>query len=108
MHVLVVGKPSPLVMLLGATGCTAQAALTWEEAVQNMGGFAPRAVLAVVGDSGDLEAAAEGRKRLNLPVIAVCAQGVVYPADTAAVIDGVLGLPLELDDLRHILAHVLH
>jgi hypothetical protein len=107
-HVLVVGKPSPLVMLLGATGCTAQAALTWEDAVQDAGHFAPRVVLAVISDNSDLDAAVEGRGRLGLPVIIICQHGVGCPADKASSVDGVLGLPLDLDDLRHILARILH
>jgi hypothetical protein len=106
--VLVVGKPSPLVMLLGATGCTAQAVLTWEEAAQDMAHFAPRVLLAVIGDSSDLDAAVEGRRRLGLPVIVICQQGVGCPADKASSIDGVLGLPLDLDDLRRMLTRVLH
>ena len=106
--VLVVGKPSPLVMLLGTTGCTAQAVLTWEEAAQDMAHFAPRVLLAVIGDSSDLDAAVEGRRRLGLPVIVICQQGVGCPADKASSIDGVLGLPLDLDDLRRMLTRVLH
>ncbi|MHB8106906.1 MAG: nitrogen regulation protein NR(II) [Candidatus Cryosericum sp.] len=107
-HVLVVGKPSPLVMLLGAAGCTAQAALTWEDAVQDAGHFAPRGVLAFIGDNSDLDAAVEGRRRLGLPVIVICQQGVGCPADKGSAVDGVLGLPLDLDDLRRILTRVLH
>ncbi|HEY5001037.1 MAG TPA: hypothetical protein VII15_04290, partial [Candidatus Cryosericum sp.] len=106
-RVLVVGKPSPLVMLLGATGCTAQAALTWEDAEQDVTHFAPRVVLAVIGDSSDLDAAVEGRGRLGLPVILICQHGVGCPADKASSVDGVLGLPLDLDDLRRMLARVL-
>ena len=106
-HVLVVGKPSPLVMLLGATGCTAQAALTWEDAVQDAARFAPSVVLAVIGDSSDLDAAVKGRGRLGLPVIVICPQGVGCPADKASSIDGVLGQPLDLDDLRQMLVRVL-
>jgi hypothetical protein len=107
-HVLVVGKPSPLVMLLGATGCTAQAASTWKDAEQDVTHFAPRVVLAIIGDNSDLDAAVEGRERLGLPVIVICRQGVGCPADKASSVDGVLGLPLDLDDLRHILARILH
>ncbi|MHB8070493.1 MAG: sensor histidine kinase [Candidatus Cryosericum sp.] len=107
VHVLVVGRPSPLVMLLGPTGCVAQAATTWDEAAQAATVFAPRAVLAVIGDSGDLQMAVEGRKRLNVPVIAVCAQGIGCPPETAAAIDGVVGLPLELADLRRVLGRAL-
>ncbi len=107
IRVLVVGKPSPLVMLLGATGCTAQAAATWDEAVQSVAGFAPRAILAVIADNNDLQAAVEGRKRMNLPVIAVCTQGVSCPPEMVAAVDGVLGLPLELDGLRHMLVRTL-
>jgi hypothetical protein len=107
VHVLVVGRPSPLVMLLGPTGCTAQAVTTWDEAAQRVTDFAPRAFLAVAGDAADLQAAVEGRKRLNIPVIAVCAQGIGCPPETAAAIDGVVGLPLELADLRRLLACVL-
>ena len=107
-RVLVVGKPSPLVMLLGATGCTAQAALTWEDAEQDAARFAPRVVLAVIGDSSDLDAAVEGRGRLGLPVILICQHGVGCPADKASSVDGVLGLPLDLDDLRRMLSRVLH
>jgi hypothetical protein len=106
-RVLVVGKPSPLVMLLGATGCTAQAALTWEDAAQDVARFAPSVVLAVIGDSSDLDAAVEGRRRLGLPVIVICPQGVGCPADKASSIDGVLGQPLDLDDLRRMLTRVL-
>jgi hypothetical protein len=106
-RVLVVGKPSPLVMLLGATGCTAQASLTWEDAAQDREHVAPRLVLAVIGDSSDLDAAVEGRRRLGLPVIVICQHGVGCPADKASSVDGVLGLPLDLDDLRHMLARVL-
>jgi signal transduction histidine kinase len=106
-RVLVVGKRSPLVMLLGATGCTAQAALTWEDAAQDVAHFAPRVVLAVIGDSSDLDAAVEGRGRLGLPVIVICQHGVGCPADKASSIDGVLGLPLDLDDLRRMLTRVL-
>jgi hypothetical protein len=106
-HVLVVGKPSPLVMLLGATGCTAQAALTWEDAEQDVAHFAPRVLLAVIGDSSDLDAAVEGRRRLGLPVIIICQHGVGCPADKALSVDGVLGLPLDLDDLRQMLVRVL-
>jgi hypothetical protein len=107
-RVLVVGKPSPLVMLLGATGCTAQASLTWEDAAQNTAHVAPSVVLAVVSDSSDLDAAVEGRGRLGLPVIVICQHGVGCPADKASSVDGVLGLPLDLDDLRRMLARVLH
>jgi len=106
-HVLVVGRPSPLVMLLGPTGCTAQAVTTWDEAAQRVMDFAPRAFLAVAGDAADVQAAVEGRKRLNTPVIVVCAQGVDCPPESAAAIDGVVGLPLELDDLRRFLGRVL-
>jgi signal transduction histidine kinase len=106
-HVLVVGKPSPLVMLLGATGCTAQVALTWEDAEQDVTHFAPSVVLAVIGDSSDLDAAVKGRGRLGLPVIAICPQGVSCTADKASSIDGVLGQPLDLDDLRQMLVRVL-
>lgn len=106
MRVLVVGKTSPVAMLLGATGCTTQTASTWDEAVQSTAGFVPRAVLAVIGEREDLQAAVEGRKRLGLPVVAVCAKGVDCPPDIAAMLDGVLGLPLELDDVRHILTRV--
>jgi len=106
-RVLVVGKPSPLVMLLGATGCTAQAALTWEDAARNVAHFAPRLILAVIGDSSDLDAAVEGRGRLGLPVIVICQHGVGCPADKASSIDGLLGLPLDLDDLRRMLTRVL-
>ena len=94
-------------MLLGATGCTAQAALTWEDAVQDAGHFTPSVVLAVIGDSSDLDAAVKGRGRLGLPVIAICPQGVGCPADKASSIDGVLGQPLDLDDLRQMLVRVL-
>ena len=97
---LVVGKPSPLVMMLGATGCTAQAVLTWDDAARDVATFAPHVVLAVVGESADLDAAVEGRRRLGLPVIVICPQGVGCPADKASSVDGVLGLPLDLDDLR--------
>jgi signal transduction histidine kinase len=107
-RVLVVGKPSPLVMLLGATGCTAQAALTWEDAEQDAANFAPRVLVAVIGDSSDLDAAVEGHRRLGLPVIVVCQHGVGCPADKASSVDGVLGLPLDLDDLRRMLTRVLH
>ena len=107
-RVLVVGKPSPLVMLLGATGCTAQASLTWEDAAQNTAHVAPSVVLAVVSDSSDLDAAVEGRGRLGLPVIVICQHGVGCPADKASSVDGVLGLPLDLDDLRRMLTRVLH
>jgi hypothetical protein len=107
-HVLVVGKPSPLPMLLGATGCTAQTALTWEDAAQDVARFAPGVVLAVIGDSSDLDAAVEGRGRLGLPVILICQHGVGCPADKASSVDGVLGLPLDLDDLRRMLTRVLH
>jgi len=107
-RVLVVGKPSPLVMLLGATGCTAQAALTWKDAEKDAANFAPRVLLAVIGDSSDLDAAVEGRRRLSLPVIVVCQHGVGCPADKASSVDGVLGLPLDLDDLRRMLTRVLH
>jgi len=106
-RVLVVGKPSPLVMLLGATGCTAQAVLTWEDAAQDVAHFAPLVVLAVIGDSSDLDAAMEGRGRLGLPVIVICQHGVGCPADKASSVDGVLGLPLDLDDLRRLLTRVL-
>jgi hypothetical protein len=106
-RVLVVGKPSPLVMLLGATGCTAQASLTWEDAAQDREHVAPHLVLAVIGDSADLDAAVEGRRRLGLPVIVICQHGVGCPADKASSVDGVLGLPLDLDDLRHMLTRVL-
>jgi signal transduction histidine kinase len=106
-RVLVVGKPSPLVMLLGATGCTAQAVLTWEDAAQDLAHFAPNIVLAVIGDSSDLDAAVEGRGRLGLPVIVICQHGVGCPADKASSIDGVLGLPLDLDDLRRMFTRVL-
>jgi len=106
-RVLVVGKPSPLVMLLGATGCTAEAVLTWEEAAQDVVRFAPRVVLAVIGDNSELDAAVEGRGRLGLPVVAIFQHGVGCPADKASLIDGVLGLPLDLGDLRQMLTHVL-
>jgi len=106
-RVLVVGKPSPLVMLLGATGCTAQAASTWKDAVQDVEHFAPRLVVAVIGDSSDLDAAVEGRKRLGLPVIVICPRGVGFSADKATLVDGVLGLPLDLDDLRRMLTRAL-
>lgn len=106
-HVLVVGKPSPLVMMLGATGCSAQAVLTWEDATREVATFAPQVVLAVIGESADLDAAAEGRRRLGLPVIVVCPHGVACPADKVPSLDGVLGLPLDLDDLRRILTRVL-
>jgi hypothetical protein len=106
-RVLVVGKPSPLVMLLGATGCTAQASLTWEDAAQSTAHVAPSVVLAVISDSSDLDAAVEGRGRLGLPVIVICQHGVGCPADKASSVDGVLGLPLDLDDLRHMLTRVL-
>ncbi|MCX6084423.1 MAG: hypothetical protein NT102_05610 [Caldiserica bacterium] len=105
--VLVVGKPSPLAMLLGATGCTAQAALTWEDAAQDVVHFAPRVVLAVIDNSSELDAAVEGRGRLGLPVIIICRHGVGCPADKASSVDGVLGLPLDLDDLRRMLTRVL-
>ncbi len=107
-RVLVVGKPSPLVMLLGTTGCTAQAASTWKDAVQDVEHFTPHLVVAVIGDSSDLDAAVEGRRLLGLPVIVICPQGVGCPPDKASSIDGVLGLPLDLDDLRHMLTHALH
>jgi hypothetical protein len=106
-RVLVVGKPSPLAMLLGATGCTAQAALTWEDAARDVAHFAPRVLLAVIGDNSDLDAAMEGRQRLGLPVIVICQHGVGCPADKASSVDGVLGLPLDLDDLRRLLTRVL-
>ena len=106
-RVLVVGKPSPLVMLLGATGCTAEAVLTWEEAAQDVASFAPRVVLAVIGDSSELDAAVEGRGRLGLPVVAIFQHGVGCPADKSSFIDGILGLPLDLNDLRLMLARVL-
>ncbi|RIE05793.1 hypothetical protein [Candidatus Cryosericum terrychapinii] len=107
-RVVVVGKPSPLVMLLGATGCTAQAALTWEDAAQDVAHFAPSVALAIISDNSDLDAAVEGRRRLGLPVIVICQHGVGCPADKASSVDGVLGLPLDLDDLRRILTRVLH
>lgn len=106
-RVLVVGKPSPLVLLLGATGCTAQAVLTWEDAAQDVARFAPRIILAVIGDSSELDAAVEGRGRLGLPVILIFQHGVGCPADKASSVDGVLGLPLDLDDLRRLLTRVL-
>ena len=106
-HVLVVGKPSPLVMMLGATGCSAQAVSTWEDAAREVAAFASQVVLAVIGESADLDAAVEGRRRLGLPVIVVCPQGVACPADKVSSLDGVLGLPLDLDDLRRILTRVL-
>ena len=87
---------------------TEQAALTWEDAEQDVTHFAPRVVLAVIGDSSDLDAAVEGRGRLGLPVIAICQHGVGCPADKASSVDGVLGLPLDLDDLRRMLTRVLH
>ena len=106
-HVLVVGKPSPLVMMLDATGCTAQSVLTWEDAAQDVAHFAPHVVLAIISESAGLDAAAEGRKRLGLPVIVVCPQGVACPAQKASAVDGILGMPLDLDDLRRILTRVL-
>ncbi|MCX6085984.1 MAG: hypothetical protein NTX94_06075 [Caldiserica bacterium] len=106
-RVLVVGRPSPLVMLLGATGCTAEAVLTWEEAAQDVARFVPRVVLAVIGDSSELNAAVEGRRRLGLPVVAIFQHGVGCPADKSSLIDGILGLPLDLNDLRLMLARVL-
>ncbi|MCX6097181.1 MAG: hypothetical protein NTZ77_01655 [Caldiserica bacterium] len=106
-RVLVVGKPSPLVMLLGATGCIAEAVLTWEEATQDVARFAPRAVLAVIGDNSELDAAVEGRGRLGLPVVVIFQHGIGCPADKASSIDGVLGLPLDLNDLRLMLTRVL-
>ncbi len=106
-RVLVVGKPSPLVMMLGATGCSARAVLTWDDAARDEPTFAPHLVLVIVGESADLDAAVAGRRRSGLPVIVVCPQGVACPADKVSSLDGVLGMPLDLDDLRRTLARVL-
>ncbi|MDO9099222.1 MAG: hypothetical protein Q7V53_00545 [Caldisericota bacterium] len=106
-HVLVVGAPSPLPMLLEALGCVAQAVRTWDEAAQLASSFAPRVALAVAGSEGDLQAAVLGRSRMKVPVVAVCAHGVSVPAVLSSSIDGVLGLPLQLGELRGLLEWIV-
>jgi len=106
-RVLVVGRPSAVPMLLGAVGCLTDSALTWEEGVWRVAEFAPRVILATVSNSSDLDLAVEGRRQLGLPVIVISQQGVSFPAEKASLIDGVLGLPLDLGDLRRALARVL-
>ena len=107
MHVLVVGSPSAVPMLLGAAGCVAATISTWDESTQAVAASAPRVVVATISSASDLDAAVEGRRLLGLPVIAISQQGVTCPAEKVALIDGVLGLPLDLDDLRRMLARVL-
>lgn len=106
-HILVVGAPSPLPMLLEALGCVAQAVSTWDEAAQQVSSFVPRVVLVVAGNTEDVRAAVLGRARMKVPVVVVCAAGVTVPAVMASSIDGFLGLPLELGDLRRLLEWIV-
>lgn len=107
-HVLVVGPPSPLPMLLGAAGCVAREARTWEEAVAQVVSFEPRVIFATAATAEDVQSAAQGREQVCVPVIVVCAAGVAVSQQAASVIDGVLGMPLELDDLRRLLERFIH
>ncbi|MEN6388095.1 MAG: hypothetical protein ABFD13_04250 [Candidatus Cryosericum sp.] len=107
VRVLVIGKPSAVPMLLGAAGCLTETALTWEEGARHVAEFAPRVIVAAVSNKADLDAAVEGRRRLHLPVIIISQGGVSLPAEKVSLIDGVLGSPLDLGDLRSALARVL-
>jgi len=107
VRVLVIGKPSAVPMLLGAAECLTETALTWEEGTRHVAEFAPRVIVAAVSNKADLDAAVEGRRRLHLPVIVISQGGVSLTAEKASLIDGVLGLPLDLGDLRSALARVL-
>jgi len=107
-RILVIGGSSPLPLLLSAAGCTVQSADSWDNAAQLVRTARSQAVLAVIENETDLHAAVQGRRLLGIPVIAACVANVVCPADLAASLDGVLGLPMDLDDLRRMLARVLH
>lgn len=107
MPVLVIGKPSAVPMLLGAAGCAVVTMPTWDTSIQPVAEAAPRVIVAILSNASDLDAAVEGRRLLGLPVIAISQQGVTCSAEKASLIDGVLGLPLDLDDLRQMLTRVL-
>lgn len=107
VHVLVIGKPSVVPVLLGAAGCETATALNWEEGRQRAVEFKARVIVASVGSSSELDAAADGRARLGLPVIVVSQQGVACPPEKTSLIDAVLGQPLDLGELRRALARVL-
>lgn len=107
-HVLVVGPSSPLPMLLGAVGCVTREARTWEEAFAQVVSFEPRVVLATAATAEDVQSAAQGRALVRVPVIVVCAAGVAVSQQAVSVVDGVLGMPLELDDLHRLLERFIH
>lgn len=83
-------------------------ARTWEEAFAQVVSFEPRVVLATAATAEDVQSAAQGRALVRVPVIVVCAAGVAVSQQAVSVVDGVLGMPLELDDLHRLLERFIH
>lgn len=108
LRLLVVeAAPSPLLLVLRTAGCVVQSAASWEEAARLVRAGGISAVIAAAGSEAELRAAAEGRHLLGLPVIAACLISLPCPPEVAGSLDGILGLPLDLDHLRQLLVRVL-
>jgi hypothetical protein len=59
--------------------------------------------MAAVHDAAGIEDAMQGRHRLGVPVVVMCSQDVQCTPEQAGALDGVLGLPLDLGDVRAML-----
>ena len=103
LQMLVVGGSPALETLLSATGCSVTTVPAWPDVEREAAQRMPRIVIAAVHDTADVEHAMQGRHRLGVPVVIVCSQDVHCTPEQAAALDGVLGLPLDLDDVRAML-----
>ena len=106
LPVVVVGGSAALEMLLSAAGCSAKTVPSWqdvERVEREAGGRMPRIVMAAVHDTAGMEHAVQERRHLGVPVVVMCSQDVHCTPEQAAALDGVLGLPLDLGDVRAML-----
>ncbi|HOV50721.1 MAG TPA: hypothetical protein PLZ61_05220 [Candidatus Cryosericum sp.] len=103
LPVTIVGGSGALGMLLTAADCSVKTVPSWQDVEREAPGGTPRIVMAAVHDAAGIEVAIQGRQRLGVPVVIICAQGVHCTPEEAAALDGVLGLPLDLDDVRAML-----
>ena len=103
LPVMIVGGSAALEMLLSAAGCAVKTVPSWQDVEQEVAVWMPRVVLAPVHDAPGVERAIEGRQRLGVRVVILCSEDVRCTPEQAAALDGVLGLPLDLDDVRAML-----
>ena len=107
LPVMIVGGSPALEMLVSAAGCTVRTAPSWEDARREVASGMPRIVMAAVHDASGIERAIQGRQELGIPVVVVCSEDVHCTPEQAAALDGVLGLPLDLDEVRTLLKRLV-